>query len=115
MVTLRGNFQHRDRFAYTDSNLGWVQSLNRLDASLSYSIENSKGQRISIAAFGRNLLDEVQVGNDTQLPASFGAPYGGAFPRQTGNPVPFADNPQFGTFSPLKKGKVFGIELNIEG
>jgi iron complex outermembrane receptor protein len=115
LLTLRGNFQHRDRFAYTDSNLGWVQSLNRLDASLTYSIENSKGQRISIGAFGRNLLDEVQVGGDTQLPASFAAPFGGALPRQTGQAVPFADNPQFGTFSPLKKGKVFGIELNIEG
>ena len=115
VFTLRGNFQHRDRFAYTDSNLGWIQALDRLDASLTYSIENDKGQRISLSAFGRNLLDEVQAGNDTQLPGSFGAPYGGAFPRQTGQPVPFADNPQFGTFSPLKKGKVFGIELNIEG
>ncbi|WP_298914683.1 TonB-dependent receptor [uncultured Algimonas sp.] len=115
LVTMRGNFQHRDRFAYTDSNLGWVQALDRLDASLTYSIENRNGQRISISAFGRNLLDEVQVGGDTQLPGTFAAPYGGQYPRQTGQPVPFADNPQFGTFSPLKKGKVFGIELNIEG
>ncbi|MGB3457005.1 MAG: TonB-dependent receptor [Litorimonas sp.] len=107
LVTLRGNFQHRDRFAYTDSNLGFVQALDRLDASLTYAIENDKGQRISVSAFGRNLLDEVQVGGDTQLP----------FPtaRSTFQPVPFADNPQFGTFSPLKRGKVFGIELNIEG
>ena len=115
VVTLRSNFQHRDRFAYTDNNLGFVQALDRLDASLTYAIENSKGQRISISAFGRNLLDEVQVGGDTQLPGSFAAPFGGAFPRQTGTPVPFANNPAFGTFSPLKKGKVFGIELNIEG
>ncbi|MGB6154268.1 MAG: TonB-dependent receptor, partial [Pricia sp.] len=114
LVTLRGNFQHRDRFAYTDNNLGFVQALDRLDASLSYSMENDKGQRISIAAFGRNLLDEVQVGGDTQLPGSFGAPFGG-FPNQTGQAVPFGNNPAFGTFSPLKKGKVFGIELNIEG
>lgn len=113
-VTLRGNFQHRDRFAYTDNNLGWVQSLDRVDASIGYAIENDKGQRISLTAFGRNLLDEVQVGGDTQLPASFGAPYGG-YPRATGNAVPFADNPAAGTFSPLKKGKVFGIELTIEG
>lgn len=115
LFTLRSNFQHRDRFAYTDSNLGWVQALDRLDASLTYSIENSKGQRISLSAFGRNLLDEVQVGGDTQLPNTFAAPFGGAYPRQTGVPVPFAVNPTFGTFSPLKKGKVFGIELNIEG
>ncbi|MGB6231790.1 MAG: TonB-dependent receptor [Litorimonas sp.] len=107
IVTLRGNFQHRDRFAYTDSNLGWVQALDRLDASLTYSIENDRGQRISLSAFGRNLLDEVQVGNDTQLPFPT--------PRSTFQVVPFADNPQLGTFSPLKKGKVFGIELNIEG
>ena len=114
VVTLRGNFQHRDRFAYTDNNLGWVQSLDRVDASVGYSIENNKGQRITISAFGRNLLDEVQVGGDTQLPASFGAPYGG-YPRATGTPVPFANNPAAGTFSPLKKGKVFGIELSIKG
>ncbi len=112
LVTARGNFQHRDRFAYTDSNLGFVQALDRLDASLTYSIENDKGQRIAISAFGRNLLDEVQVGGDTQLPASFGAAIGG-FPRGTGAAVPFADRPQAGTFSPLKKGKVFGIELTI--
>ncbi|MEL6687199.1 MAG: TonB-dependent receptor, partial [Pseudomonadota bacterium] len=106
-ITLRGNFQHRDRFAYTDNNLGFVQALDRLDASLTYSVENDNGQRISVSAFGRNLLDEVQVGGDTQLP----------FPtaRSTFQAVPFANNPQFGTFSPLKKGKVFGIELNIEG
>lgn len=105
LVTARGNFQHRDRFAYTDSNLGFIQALDRLDASLSYSIENDKGQRISIAAFGRNLLDEVQAGGDTQLPFPT--------PRATGVAVPFAENPQFGTFRPLKKGKVFGIELTI--
>ena len=115
LITMRGNFQHRDRFAYTDSNLGFVQALDRLDASLTYSIENDKGQRISLSAFGRNLLDEVQVGGDTQLPASFNAPFGGTLPRSSGVAVPFADRPTASTFSPLKKGKVFGIELNIEG
>lgn len=107
LLTFRTNFQHRDRFAYTDSNLGWIQALDRLDASLTYSIENDKGQRISVSAFGRNLLDEVQAGNDTQLPFPT--------PRSTFQRVPFATNPELGTFRPLKKGKVFGLELNIEG
>ena len=113
--TVRTNFQHRDRFAYTDSNFGWVQALDRLDASLSYTAEGRDGTRFTLSAFGRNLLDEVQVGGDTQLPGSFAAPLGGAYPNQVGAPVTFSDNPPFGTFSPLKKGKVFGIELNIEG
>lgn len=107
LITARGNFQHRDRFAYTDTNFGFVQALDRLDASLTYSVENDKGQRISVSAFGRNLLDEVQAGNDTQVP------FGG--PLSNGVNSPFDPNPAGGTLSPLKKGKVFGIELNIEG
>ncbi len=45
--------------------------------------------------YGRNLLDEVNHGGDTQLPAVLG-------------PLPAG-----GTFSPLGKGRVMGIEVTF--
>ena len=41
--------------------------------------------------YGKNLLNEVNFGNDTQLPISLGG----------------------GTFSPLMKGRVIGLELSL--
>ena len=101
-VSARANFQHRDRTAYTDSNFGWVQAIDDLSANLAYNVSDE----ISVSVFGKNLLDEVQVGGDTQLP----------FPGPLGNGVnaPFDQFPALSTFSPLKEGRVFGMELNIE-
>jgi iron complex outermembrane receptor protein len=49
--------------------------------------------RWELAAYGRNLLNSVKHGGDSQLPAVFiGQPLGG-------------------TFSPLAKGRVVGAEL----
>lgn len=61
---------------------------------------------LSLSLSGRNLLDEVQEGGDTQLP------FGG--PRSTGVRRPFAPNPTAGTFSPLMRGRNIGIEALFE-
>ncbi|WP_371397724.1 TonB-dependent receptor [Fretibacter rubidus] len=115
------NFQHRDRTAYTDSNLGWLNAVNMLNGNISWE---TPMEGVSLSIFGKNLLDEVQAGGDTQL--SFGAgltqaltggaplPPGGSN-RATGVVQPFADNPTVGTFSPLKKGRRLGIEITIRG
>lgn len=115
------NFQHRDRAAYTDSNLGWLNAVDMVNANISW---DTPMEGVSVSIFGKNLLDEVQAGGDTQL--SFGAgltqaltggaplPEGGSN-RGTGVVSPFADNPTVGTFSPLKKGRRLGIELTIRG
>ncbi|MBB4657984.1 TonB-dependent receptor [Parvularcula dongshanensis] len=104
-VVTRISFAHRDRLAYTDSNLGWVQSAYRLDANIAW---RTPYEGLTVSIYGKNLLDEVQVGNDTQLPADFGLG-----PYSTGVPVPFG-SPAAGTSSPLKKGRLVGIELTLD-
>jgi len=72
---------------------------------------------VSLALYAKNLLDEVQVGGDTQLP--FGGPQSPAIPGSqnlaNGVNAPFDNNPAVGTFSPLKKGRLVGLELTIRG
>jgi iron complex outermembrane receptor protein len=99
----RISFQHRTKYAYTDDNLGWVGKSDNLDANLTWKTP-LKG--LSISVYGKNLLDEVQFGGDTQVP------FGGAL--STGQRVPLASNPTAGTFSPLAKGRVIGMEIGIE-
>jgi len=103
-LVTRLNFQHRDKIAYTDSNFGWVQPVDNLSANLAWE---TPVDGVSLSLYGTNLLDEVQVGGDTQLP----------FPGPRGNGLnqPFGENPALTTFSPLKKGRVVGVELTIKG
>jgi iron complex outermembrane receptor protein len=95
-------FQHRDRFAYTDNNWGFNSASDRLDATLALK---HRGLRLTL--YGRNLLDEVQFGGDTQLPFAGG-------PFSDGNNRPFDPRPAAGTFSPVEKGRVLGVELGAE-
>ncbi|MFN3424166.1 MAG: TonB-dependent receptor, partial [Novosphingobium meiothermophilum] len=106
-VMARANWQFRDRFAYTDNNFGWIASSNNLDASISY---NTGG--LTFTVYGRNLLDQVQHGGDTQLGSGAAQipVFGG--PLSTGVNVPFAENPAVGTFSPLVRGRVLGVEVS---
>jgi iron complex outermembrane receptor protein len=60
--------------------------------------------RLTLSAFGKNLKDEVTIGGDTQLPPTF--PGGPAFPV----PGVGFDGPG-ATFSPLNKGRVYGLEV----
>jgi iron complex outermembrane receptor protein len=94
-------FQHRDAYAYTDNNWGFNSASDRLDASLSLELADPA---ITLTLFGRNLLDEVQFGGDTQLPFA-----GGDF--SNGINAPFDPHPAAGTFSPVNKGRVLGVEL----
>ena len=103
--TANANWQYRDEVAYTDNNLGFIQEIDRIDANLSWA---TPVEGVTLSLYGRNLLDEVQAGGDTQLSGTFGGPL------STGVAEPFAFFPQGGTFSPLKKGRVFGVELDFE-
>ncbi|WP_417459329.1 TonB-dependent receptor [Kordiimonas sp.] len=99
-LTLRSNLQYKDAFAYSDNNLGWISDATMLDASLAWQTPITG---LTVSVYGKNLLDEAIAGNDTQLP------FGG--PLSTGRAQPFADRPQGGTFSTLKRGRVLGLEL----
>ncbi len=89
-MTSRITYSYRDDMAYTDNNLGFIDELEMLDAGLDF-YSNSGNWVFSI--YGRNLLDEVNHGGDTQLPNDIGG-----FP--TG-----------GTFSPLTPGARLGLEV----
>jgi iron complex outermembrane receptor protein len=83
-------YNHRDQAFYTDNNLGFFNATDILDINLTLSL---RGGKVMVSAFGRNLLDEVDHGGDTQLPAAVG---------------PFALG---GTASPLDKGRIYGLEV----
>jgi iron complex outermembrane receptor protein len=92
--TLTGSvtYNYRDRNAYTDNNLGFFDAAGIWDAGLSLSF--NEGRHV-LALYGKNLSDEATIGNDTQLPAMLG-------------PVPLG-----GTFAPLNRGRVIGLEFRI--
>ena len=103
-IVSRINYQFRDEYAYTDNNFGYVQSADNLDANITWetSIDG-----LSFSIYGKNLLDEVQVGGDTQVPF-------GAGPFSNGVNRPFDSSPAAGTFSPLSKGRQVGAEVTFE-
>ena len=102
-VLTRVNYQYRDRAAYTDDNLGWLNDLSNLEANITWE---TPVDGLSLSVYGRNLLDQVQEGGDTQVP------FGG--PNSTGVRQPFGPNPTAGTFSPLMRGRNIGIEALFE-
>jgi iron complex outermembrane receptor protein len=106
-ILTRINYQYRDEAAYTDDNLGWLNDLSNLEANITW---NTPVDGLSLSLYGRNLLDQVQEGGDTQVP------FGPTFPGSTSTGVrqPFAPNPTAGTFSPLMRGRNIGIEALFE-
>ena len=97
--TVQGSGYHRDASAYTDNNAGWLRPSDMFSANVSLGFMDD---RLTVSAFGKNLKDEVTIGGDTQLPPNF--PGGPAFP------VPSLAGPK-ATFSPLNKGRVYGLEV----
>jgi len=88
----RVNYAYRGESAYTDDNLGFILPQDILDAGLDFY---SNDGRWTFSLYGRNLLDQVKHGGDTQLPPVIG-------------PVPTG-----GTFSPLAKGRIVGAEVTF--
>lgn len=99
----RVNYQYRDKSAYTDDNFGWLNDLSMLEANITWV---TPVQGLSLSIYGRNLLDQVQEGGDTQVPF--------AGPRSDGIQQPFQARPGAGTFSPLMRGRNIGIEAMFE-
>lgn len=86
-VTTRIQYSHRDDNAYTDNNLGILQGADILDASIALNFGAA-----TLSIYGQNLLNEVTHGGETQLPGTLGG----------------------GTFAPLNKGRIAGIELLVD-
>ena len=102
-IVSRVNYQFRDEFAYTDNNFGWIQAADNLDANITWE---TPMDGLSVSIYGKNLLDQVQAGGDTQLP--FGGPLSNGVNR------PFDAYPAGGTLSPLSKGRQIGAEMTFE-
>ena len=90
-MSSRVSYAYRDETFFTDSNLGFILEQDVVDAGLDFY--SNDGHWV-FSLYGRNLLDEVKHGGDTQLPADLA----GA--------VPWG-----GTFSPLSKGRHYGAEV----
>jgi iron complex outermembrane receptor protein len=102
-IVTRANFQHRDRFAYTDSNLGWIRAFDNLDFNIAW---NTPLGPLTLSIYGKNMLDHLQIGSDSQTP------FGG--PLSAGTAVPFGA-PAAGSFSPVAgRGRVIGMEIAID-
>ncbi|MEM7666501.1 MAG: TonB-dependent receptor [Pseudomonadota bacterium] len=102
-ILTRVNYQFRDEFAFTDNNFGFIQDSDNLEANITW-VTPIDG--FSLSVYGRNLLDQVQAGGDTQVP------FGG--PLSNGVNQPFDAAPAAGTFSPLSRGRNIGIEALFE-
>ena len=90
------SYNHRDANAYSDSNLGYFSASNIVDANFTWSLADGKTE---VSVFGRNLLDEERVSADVKLPSTPLFGYSGGEPP---------------SFSPLQKGRVYGIELSYK-
>lgn len=89
----RISYAYRDESAYTDSNKGYLLDQEILDAGIDI---HTNDESWVFGIYGKNLLDDVKHGGDTQLPYFLGSPLLGG-----------------GTFAPLSKGRVVGLEVTF--
>lgn len=83
--TAQASAYRRDPSFYTDNNRGELREADMVDARIAVGFMD---EALTFSIFGKNLKDEVTYGGDTQLPFFPGA-----------------------TFSPLNKGRVYGVEF----
>lgn len=91
-LSSRITYAYRDEMAFTDDNRGFILDQEILD--LGFDLYSNSGKWV-FSLYGRNLLNDVKHGGDTQLPNTIG-------------PVPLG-----GTFSPLARGRVYGAEVTF--
>ena len=91
-IASRVSYSYRDKSYFTDNNLGYILSQKILDAGLDFHMGNG---RWVFSIYGKNLLNEVKHGGDTQLPSRLG-------------PIPLG-----GAYGPLAKGRVIGGEVTF--
>ncbi len=90
VLSSRISYAYRDDAFYTDNNNGYLLDQEILEAGLDLHV----AEHWTFSLYGKNLLDSVNHGGDTQLPDVLG-------------PVPVG-----GTFSPLIRGKIVGLEIS---
>jgi len=91
-LTSRVSYAFRDDSSYTDNNQGYLLAQDIVDFGFDF---RPTGGHWVASIYGKNMLNSVSHGGDTQLPNLLG-------------PVPTG-----GTFSPLAKGRVVGVEVSF--
>ena len=66
-VAFRASYAYRDESFYTDNNLGYLLEQDILNAGIDFM---TASDRWVFSLYGKNLLNSVNHGNDTQLPAA---------------------------------------------
>jgi iron complex outermembrane receptor protein len=92
LLSGRVSYAYRDDAFYTDNNRGFLLDQNIVDLGLDWRYN----ENWTFSLYGRNLLNEVNHGNDTQLPSVLG-------------PIPLG-----GTFAPLVRGRIVGLEVSYK-
>ena len=110
ILTLRGQYNHRDESFFTDNNLGRIEEADIVDASLSW---RSEGGAWGVSLYGKNLTDDIINGGDTILP---GDPPVGPFPgAATFSPATLANmTGDLQSFAPINKGRIIGLEATFK-
>lgn len=83
-LSARAGFNHRDKAYFTDSNVGYLNPVDNVEASVLAEFDNGVG----LSIYGKNLTDQATYGMDV--------------------PLPFVPGE---THSPLNKGRVLGFEI----
>ncbi|MGH7900097.1 MAG: TonB-dependent receptor [Candidatus Binatia bacterium] len=100
------SYSHRDKNFFTDSNVGFLDVHDSVDARFAFSTSLGSFGGVSIALYGINLLDKASLGGDTPLPDTdppLFLLFGGDGPGPRPQP----------SFSPLNKGRVLGAEVRF--
>jgi len=87
--TAQASGYHRDAAPYTDNNAGYLREADMFGARLGLGLMDDQ---LMLSVFGKNLKDEPTIGGDTQLSTIFPG----------------------STFSPLNKGRIYGVELQYK-
>ncbi len=100
----RVSYAHRDKNFFTDSNAGFIDVHDTVDAHLGLRANTGGWGSWSLTFYGSNLLDKSSLGGDTPLPDTdppLFILFGGDGPGPRPEP----------SFSPLNKGRVLGVQL----
>ena len=96
-------YDHRDDVFFTDNNLTPIHGPDLLRVRASLGLLDGK---FEIAVFGKNLLNHTVASGSSAVASSISAP-DPAFPTTS-----LFTKIGSGTFSPIQKGRVIGLEIN---
>ncbi len=102
LLTARLTYDHRDEAFFTDANTTPLNAADIYGARVSLQIMDGQ---VEISAFGKNLDNNIMQGGSSDISTNHPDP---SFPTSS-----LAASLSAGTFSPITKGRTFGIEASF--